>query len=143
MGLDMSCFCEIRGCDGKWQLFHGDFERTWVFGDRFYSVFAFLSGIRNEEYGLPVIAKPRGLPDGASDWILEHCDRDQEYGDWYVSWLSLKELLDYDYDLIFCDAKTGEMRTMRQSLPSLFFETLEMLQSFAKSEDLRLIFWFG
>ena len=79
-----------------------------------------------------------------------------------LSWLTLKELLDYDYDQLFWDRRVkkqtpngglkyaasaviGEGRhlSVREFLgESIFFERLETLKGLGEPEDVRIIFWF-
>jgi len=64
---------------------------------RDYRIFAFLADVRNDE-GIPPIAQPRDLPEDSSDGVVAEfrkCDDAHS-----ASWLSVSELLAYDYDRI-------------------------------------------
>jgi len=62
--------------------------------DRNYTVFSVLAGVRNDGYVKP-ISEPRGLPDDATHSKVEP---EYEYGDHSFSWLTLAELLSYDWE---------------------------------------------
>lgn len=65
-----------------------------------------------------------------------------------ASWLSLKELLEFDYDQIFedrrnggytCEPGKGELTTYKEFLGEGFFEDLEKLKNSGAD---RIVFWF-
>lgn len=93
MGIDIKCFTEVKRADG-WEWVH----EQWPFFDR-NSVYFGLLGHRIGLDGLRQISPPRGLPPDLSQRVKSASDVWQdEY--FYHSWLTLKELLDYDYDQI-------------------------------------------
>lgn len=130
-------------------------DETELLGDRNYGVFAFLAGVRN--YGAIVpISKPRGLPKDVSSWVEEEADRWASDGH-SRSWLSIDELLNFDYEQMTedrrctrmkngvlnggctCDPGEGEKMTYREYLGESFFEDLAEL----KKEGVdRIVFWF-
>lgn len=112
------------------------------FGWRSYRVFGFLAGVRNYS-GVPSISEPRGLPDDLK------CDQHAEpwLGDHSFSWLSVAELLAFDYDAPVEDRRTtiqlpgggtnggatapqgdGKTMTWREFLGPGFFHDLAELQ---------------
>lgn len=181
MGADIHSFVEIKKND-KWELFeeevfpdYGDKKVSDPFGWRSYSVFGFLADVRNYSNCKP-ISENKGLPND-SEYLNSPSDYDD---DWYgkkttstkkddirndgnyhsFSWLTLKELLDFDYDSTFEDlrytkqegnyyngaavAKTGEGKTIsyREHLGSGFFEDLEVLKTLGNPEEVRIVFYF-
>lgn len=122
------------------------------FGERNYDVFGFLANVRNYAHS-PVISEPRGLPEGA--WGDDHSDFHSH------SWLSLAELLDYDYDRVFWNRRVhkeispgfwdgaalaqegeGEHLSLRAFLGKRFFAHLERLKTLGEPENVRVVFWF-
>lgn len=118
---------------------------------RDYGMYAFLAGVRNYS-AIPTLAAPRGLPDDLSPSTREdydHWDLDAHS----ASWLSLAELLAFNYDQSVEDRRVmrngnggstadvggGTITTYREFLGSKFFEDLEKLK--AAGAD-RVVFWF-
>lgn len=99
MGCDIHTRTEKRDGDRWISLGYQPFD--W----RCYGMYAFLAGVRNYS-GVTPIAEPRGLPPDTSyvetdeDWLGEHS----------FSWLSLDELLAFDYD-----QEMEDRRVMRQT----------------------------
>ena len=157
MGCDIHAYAEIRGSDGTWQYagdnaFPGnEYDKNCPFdGARDYRMFGFLADVRNYSHS-PVIAEPRGVPDDASVKVrAEH--------DWWesdahsASWLTLAELLAYDYDQTFWDrringralAEEGEgvHLPLREFLGEGFFGYLDGLRRLGDPENVRIVFWF-
>jgi hypothetical protein len=147
MGCDIHVQAE-RKVDGKWQLVPGNF-----FDWRGYNVFAFLAGVRNYSAITP-IAQPRGLPDDCVDTDDYNSARG---GDHSFSWLSIPELLAFDYEARMEDRRItvtegnftngavtaepggGETMTYREYLREGFFDELEKLKA-AGAE--RIVFGF-
>lgn len=82
-----------------------DYEETWVqkpyWRDRNYLLFAILADVRNH-YDIHPIALPKGLPDDVSPEVKNRSDIEGE--DAHTrSWLTLKELLEYDWQQNFED----------------------------------------
>ncbi len=69
---------------------------TRPFNDRNYEVFAILANVRNDGNVTP-IADPRGLPEDCTHSGTGGREADYEYGDHSFSWLTLRELLAYDW----------------------------------------------
>jgi hypothetical protein len=171
MGCDIHSYAETKW-NGKWELSTKPvFKNSWYdpksdyfkdepkfipepFNWRSYSMYGFLADVRNYSYS-PVISEPRGLPDDVSDEVKK------EYDYWDMdghshSWLTLRELLDYDYDQIFEDRRTtkdgdgaadagegnGVKTSIREFLGESFFEQIEGMQKLGNPEDVRVVFWF-
>lgn len=190
MGADIHSFAEVRK-DGKWlrveePVFddYGDKKTTEPFRWRSYAVFGFLADVRNYSHCTP-ISEPKGLPDD-SEYLNTPLDEPQNYsyygydnGTAYtnkgeiecdanyhsMSWLTLKELLDYDYEQKFWDRRItrtttlpngaiysngaalaeegeGETITYREHLGEGFFKDIEVLKTLGSPEDVRIVFWF-
>ena len=120
MGCDIHSFAEVRR-DGKWErsgaVFQLDeFGQEWEkrshtehpFDWHSYGLFGFLADVRNYSC-VPCIQEPtHELPLDVSDKVREEF----EDGDWHtISVLTLKQLLDFDYDQTFWDRRvTKEVR---------------------------------
>lgn len=74
----------------------------WLYNDRNYDLFAMLADVRNGRgfagvvtgEGFNVIAEPKGLPEDLSEEILQAWEYS---GDHTPSWLTLRELQEYDW----------------------------------------------
>lgn len=189
MGADIHSFAEVRK-DGKWlrveePVFddYGDKKITEPFGWRSYAVFGFFADVKNYSHCTP-ISEPKGLPDD-SEWLnspskyayainpmsgepIPENEREtnkkdvQEDGNYHsMSWLTLKELLDYDYEQKFWDRRVtkqtspngwngaalaeegeGQTITYREHLGEGFFKDIEVLKTLGSPEDVRIVFWF-
>ena len=132
MGTDIHIAAEFFA-DGRWHL--ADIRPT---EDRNYRAFAILADVRNG-YGFAgfstgevvvPISEPRGLPEDISPELREKIERevadvdDNQDEDWFwlgehsFSWVTLKELMDYDLDapIQVCGyVSTDEAQRYRQS----------------------------
>jgi hypothetical protein len=154
MGHDMYAYAEVRGDDG-WR--EADVEM--LFDVRDYGIYGFLADVRNYSHS-PVIAEPRGLPTDVSQAVAEDDGDDCDH--FAHGWLSLAELLAYDYDQVFWDRRVtkqmpsgvwngaaladegeGEHVTLREFLGEYFFRELDRLKMLAPVESVRLVFWFS
>lgn len=153
MGCDIHTYVEIL-CDGKWARY-----ALWPFSWRSYTLFGFLADVRNYS-AIPAIAKPRGLPHNVSPFVAE--EREVWGSDGHSdSWLSLQELLGFDYDQSVedrriskrisnyfwdggCTAEPGDglMTSYRELLGSEFFKDLAILQALGDPNNIRVVFWF-
>ena len=109
MGCDIHSFAERRNKQtNKWEkvedafsLDNYDKERLKKdkgenpFDWRSYSMFAFLAGVRNYDH-CEQLSEPKGLPDDISDEVKEEYGEGWDYHS--ASFLTAKELLDFDYD---------------------------------------------
>lgn len=150
----------LEGFDLKWSLEHGGGTHgVEPFGHRNYGWFGFLANVRNYSH-TPCIQEPRGLPMELAQEVKE--DSDGWGGDGHShSWLTLRELLDYDYDQVFWDrrvtkqtapncwngaalANEGEGRKLplRDFLGEGFFAYLKHMKILGDPDDVRVVFWF-
>jgi len=146
MGCDIHSRAEKR-VNGKWEAIDGLAPFDW----RSYGVFGFLANVRNYS-AIPPLSEPRGLPDDA------HYGDEDDLGDHSFSWLSLDELLAFNYDAPVEDRRVtrqvapnawdggctaepgaGNMTTYREFLGPQFFGDLEKLKA-AGAE--RIVFGF-
>lgn len=148
MGCDIHSYAEVRH-NGRWRHADGPIVTPideWAdpsepFGWRGYNMFGFLAGVRNRN--MPLIREPRGLPDDVSDEV-----RNEHGGDptlWHsASWLTLAELLDYDYDQPVSSVRWEGLVTgpLRDVLGETFFQHLNDLGKLGAPEDVRVVFWF-
>ena len=173
MGCDIHSFAErLNKQTNKWEKVGDAFSLDEYGKTRFkkdkgdspfdwrnYSVFAFLANVRNYDHCEP-ISKPKGLPDDISDEVkqeYEHMEEDAHS----TSFLTAKELLDFDYDKTFWNrrvtkqtskngwngaslAEEGEgiVLTYRENLGEWFFVHLNELKELGEPEDVRIVFWF-
>lgn len=126
-----------------------------IWGTQGYTLYGWLADVRNDSAIQP-ISDRRGLPDDVSQEVEllfnKHYER---FGD---SWLSLGELLDFDYDVEFLDRRNdcssglddvtlpeekGRKITYREAFPKLFFDDLDMLKAFGDPKDIRIVFCFN
>ena len=151
MACDIHVWAERRA-DGCWEVL-GCMPEALESHD--YGMFGFLAGIRNYSAVTP-IAECRGLPQDAGNGVreaFEDCD-----GPHSASWLSLEELLSFNYDQPMEDRRAtraiepigvdgratadpggGETTTYREFLGEHFLKALEELKA-AGAE--RIVFWF-
>ena len=158
MGSDIRSCTEVRDAVGRWEYVpYFPFS-----GGRSYAVFGFIGGERNYSHS-PVLASDRWVPKDATPKTRSlFLDEDGPKGYHRVSWLSLREMLDYDYEQVFWDrrvakqtannvwdgaalAEEGEGRhvTMREFLGPWYFDVLSVLRRFGAPEDVRIIFGFS
>lgn len=169
MGCDIHEHFEIR-TEGGWKRIQVLPELGWntstpeqeeaywrlpLFIGRDYDLFAVLAGVRNRLNLLP-IASPRGLPDDVSDEVREDWNQAQRFPEVHSpSWLSLYELLTFDWDqsvihlesIVEQDTRwvRPELVTYRDVISENRFvaEGLAQLQEFvADPSNLRMVFWF-
>jgi len=172
MGCDIHSFTEKRNKENnKWEIVEDSNPFDW----RSYSVFAFIADVRNYDHCEP-ISLPKGLPDDSEFLNTETDDgwggtetekkRIEEMDYHSKSYLTLKELLDFDYNKTFwnrriyketyradgsvsggngaCLAEEGEGQIIsyRENLGTGFFSDLEKLKTFGEPYDVRVIFYF-
>lgn len=179
MGTDIRSITEIKR-NGKWEK--ADFT---PFDWRNYSIFAFLADVRNYDHCECITRESRGLPDD-SEYLNELVDDDNWFtygtqtdipqvprkneildGNYSTqNHMTLKELLDWDYDKKFENRRTfkatyradgsisggngahiadvgeGTVMTYRESLGEGFFNQLEILKSLGEPDNVRIIVMF-
>lgn len=152
MGCDIHAHAERRNPEGGW----GRLAIPEPFDHRNYGVFGFLADVRNYSE-VPPLAPRRGLPADASEAVKEDCESWSGDGHSH-SWLSLGELLAFNYDATFEDRRVtrqvavnawdggctaepggGRQTTFRAFLGPNFFKELDRLKA-AGAE--RVVFWF-
>ena len=128
MGADIHSFTE-RKVDNKWirveeTIFGGvQYATIEPFGWRSYAVFGFLADVRNYSNCIP-ISELKGLPDDSEylnseskyeeTWTIR--DEIEDNYDYHsLSWLSLEELINFDYDQPFED-----LRVCKQIAPNVW-----------------------
>lgn len=160
--------------EDAWQREKGDERTHWAHPfsarGRFYELFGFLAGVRNESKTI-VLAEPRGVPADTSDESLEYlapyydrcnvnnyCGQKvddpqsaQEFvercsGDRFCySYFLLSELLAFDYDQPLVD-KSEEppfATTYRKFLSEIgYFDEIEALKKLGSPENVRILFCF-
>jgi len=150
MGCDIHAYVERLNDAGKWEFV----EDADPFDCRSYGIFGFLADVRNYSCS-PVIAEPRGLPDGLS------AEAQDEYDRWdtdahTASWLLLSELVAYDYDQPMNDRRItrngdggvtgtpeeGTVMTVRDFLGEWYMREIERLAAIGEPERVRVTFWF-
>jgi hypothetical protein len=190
MGCDIHSFAEKRNKKtGKWEVVANhfaldSFDQEYYnkekgdspFNWRSYSMFAFLAGVRNYDHCEP-LSEPKGLPDDSEylneveeDWMGYKETKKQSIelnGNYHsLSYLTLKELNDFDYDKTFWSRRIyretynpdgtvsggngaalaeegeGKIITYRENLGEFFFIHLEELKQLGEPEDVRVVFWF-
>lgn len=175
MGCDIHSFAE-RKRNGKWEKVGehfslGEWEKEYYkkekgenpFDWRSYSMFAFLANVRNYDHCEP-ISEPKGIPNDVCDEIKS------EYEDWESdahssSYLTLKELLEFDYDKVFWNRRIsrttynenggsftngaalaeegeGTVLSYRENLGEFFFIHLKELEELGSPDEVRIVFWF-
>ena len=153
MGCDIHSYAEKK-VNGKWekvsdQFSLDEFDKKWYgkekgdnpFGWQNYSIFAFLAGVRNYDHCTP-ISEPKGLPDDISDEVKEKAD-DLDGDGHSHSFLTVKELSDFDYGKTFFDDSGKETETYSNFLGKQFFDDLEILKNLDENpENVRIVFWF-
>jgi hypothetical protein len=116
-----------------------------VFNNRSYRLFGFFAGVRNYS-GIKPISNARGLP----DWYDSNYLYDYYYHN--HSWLSVKELVEFDYEEMTedrrctvgnggctCEVGQGEKMSYREFLGEHYFKELAALEECGCTH---VVFWF-
>lgn len=174
MSCDITSFAEVKNKrSGVWEKVYNKFslddydkkkknkdKGDSPFYEQSYSLFGFLANVRNYDECEP-LSLPKGIPDDCNIDIFTdyECERFSAHSS---SYLTLRELVQFDYDKIFwnrriereiapnqfdCTARAeegeGKMISYRDNLPDLFFIHLEELKQLGDLDDVRIIFWFN
>lgn len=160
MGCDIHGHVELL-TDGRWRRGVGLFPDNEIDDKddpfdfmRDYGIFGFLADVRNHSHS-PVIAEPRGLPPDV-DMSDEERQNHADGGCHSTSWLTVAELLAYDYDQVFWDRRItkgnngaalaeegeGEHLTLREFLTEWYFGLLDRLAKLGDPEHVRIVFTF-
>ena len=156
MGCDIHSIIEVRRDDGLWQHFEEEifpveperdafgYEPFWW---RHYELFAFLAGVRNE-YGCTPISAPRGFPlesgylQAETEYGTTNAQEIKRFQYHSVSWMSLKELLDFDYGTTFFHLRYKQHLSYVDFLGRRYFLLLDQLRLLGDPEAVRVVFWF-
>jgi hypothetical protein len=113
MGSDIRSCTEVRDAGGGWEYVpYFPFS-----GGRSYAIFGFIGNERNYAHS-PVLASYRGVPEDATpDTRSLFEDEDGPTGYHGVNWLSLKEMLNYDYEHVFWDRRVTRRTGLRRAPP--------------------------
>ncbi|WP_139997451.1 hypothetical protein [Paenibacillus paridis] len=107
--------------------------------DRNYLLFAILADVRNR-YNIHPISLPKGLPDNASPEVKNQSDIENE--DAHTrSWLTLKELLEYDW-MQKMEDDNNEMFSLEALVIPFVNEFIPRLSEIGEPENVRMVFWF-
>ena len=162
MGCDIYSLVEVKDpSTGKWNKVGDIFlevDSTDKYTDdpfcwRSYGLYGFLANVRNYSECEP-ISEPKGVPENLS---TEGQSLFQEgIDDHSHSWLTLQELLNFNYEKEFTDKRRKSQGgpyngtnddecqvSYREFLGRFYFERLEILKALGKPEDVRLVFWFN
>ena len=153
MGCDIHSYAEKK-VNEKWEkvgevfpmdewdrnYYKKDFNES-PFDWRSYAMFGFLADVRNY-YNSEYLSEPKGLPDDISQEVKEKAD-DWDGDGHSHSFLTVKELTDFDYGKTFFDDRGKETETYRSFLGEQFFDDLEILKNLDENpENVRVVFWF-
>lgn len=122
-----SCDGTTKGC---WSCYGSG---VGVWHDRSYDVFAVLANVRNGTWGdLPPLSQPRGVPQDCS--VVPDC-----FGGHSQSWVTLAELLAYNWDATFKRVATvdwllTELPTLPELANRIIAEYLRLVSALAKAD---------
>lgn len=137
---------------------HGEYTDS-PFKAQDYGLFAFIGDVRND-YVVPPIAPHRGLPEDHKSITQYGFGGYEELVSRYPyeileghskTWVSAKELLDFNYDIQFENRRgdhgtvpngQGQIITIRELLGDHYFKEIEALKQFSAPEKIRIIFAF-
>lgn len=135
MGCDIHVSVEVLD-NGTWSAT----PQRDLFQHRWYPVFALLAGVRNSA-DYPSISEPRGLPGDVTQAVKgRFADEDDRMGVHTPSWLTVDELLAFDY-LQPVEGRAGTT-TYGEVLQPPFFRDLAELQALNEVQRTRIVFWF-
>ena len=167
MGCDIRVYIEVENSKGDWEVntkpvFHADQRKKRVHPDfnRSYSVFGFLAGVRNYSDCEP-ISVPKGLPRNVSIEVQQKYLSNEE-SHHTCSFLTLEELLTFDYEQIFWDRRItkevgpnhfdgaayatevdeGKIVTYREHVGLAFQDRLDEMKLLGDLAQVRMVFWF-
>lgn len=149
MGCDIHTFVEKRNKEtNQWELVKDDvfslddYDKEYynkeksntIFDWRSYKMFSILNDVRNHNGIMPMYDTCRGLPDDVSKEVEDEYESGGIHSE---SYLTARELIDFDYD-----KRTTEDESYRDCLGDFFFIHLEELKSLGNPDDIRVVFWF-
>jgi hypothetical protein len=152
MGCDIHSYVQVKRGD------YWDGVEFHPFRDRNYGAFGFLAGVRNYS-AVPPIAEPRGLPNELA-YMIQHHAKDWKDDAHNHSWLSVRELTEFDYEAevedrrytrqeapgffnggATCEPGSGNRMTWREFLGASFMRDVAMLRAMDEP-DAQVVFWF-
>lgn len=133
MGGDIKIYAERKDKNGKWKALPG----LSLFQDRNYFAFSFFAGVNNISKINPIM-NPRGLPQDISTTANNGFKKVSSKAH-TPSWLSLEELISFDYDQKVYGETDQRQGTYRDFLEEDFFN--DILKMREKSVQ-RIVFWF-
>ena len=151
MGTDIELHIEEK-VNGVWHLVEQD-PNNRLFDWRNYGMYAFLAGVKNYS-AIEPISKPRDIPDDISPELRKIVDENLGHS---ASWLTIKELKDFDYNQTIedrrytkqiiptfsdggatCEPGQGTKMPLSEFLCESYFK---QLNEFVDGEY-RIVFWF-
>lgn len=164
MSVSFESYIEVKNPEsGKWEPRDSPDDRD-IFS---YEALQFLGDCHNKQHFCPVMPIHHGWPKD-SDWLneeiagfwgpstrREEIDNDNNFSH---GWVSLSELLAFDYDQFFEDRYDnnhrgpggrderllpegkGEIKTVRVFLGDFFFSRIEILKTLGEPENVRVFF---
>jgi hypothetical protein len=162
MGIDIYCYTEVKRGE-SWAFSAKDSP----FCGRNYMLFGFLGHRHCRPNGYPRIAAPRGVPhDLSPEMQAETVMLEDDLQFVYSSWVTLRELLDFDYDQVVNRERViieyvdgwdepayyrpesddeGEWKdfTLREEIGYHFPDMLrQMEEELGTPDNVRIIYWF-
>lgn len=125
-------------------------EQCW-YSIRNYDCFAILAGVCDYlDGGCHPIAHPKGLPIDMDPALIAAVERDKDgdceahtdFGDHSFSWLTLQELLDFDWEVVVND-RCGNDVTYREAASDFYDRVIPALKSLGGDpKNVRIVFGF-
>lgn len=109
MGCDIHVFLEKKNKAGTYEMVEGE-----ILDHRSYALFGFLANVRNYSAVKP-ISEPRGIPSDVS-WPVSDEIKSWDGDGHGHSWLSVKELTEFDYNQIMEDRRCTRPRILAGGL---------------------------
>ncbi len=156
MSCDIISFAECKNKNiGQWEQVHGAFSMNYYDGEigkcdepfywQDYLMYGVLADVRND-HGATPISNRKGIPKDVDIGILLEYQRDRDsLGIFGASYLTLRELIEFDYEKTFLDIRhePNTTHTYRERLGDLFFTHIEELKQLGNPDDVRIVFWFA
>ena len=166
MGCDLHCSFYREDPTGFVEIsaptIDKEYYKSEVFDRRSYDLYGFLAGVRNYS-GIKPISEARGLPEwyikslkvvDKPEWFYYESELDNIYEGYHShSWLTVEELLTFDYDEMTedrrctigndggqtCKVGQGTKMSYREFLGEYYFKELALLKSVGCTH---IVFWF-
>jgi hypothetical protein len=167
MSIGLESYIEVKNPEtGKWEFKESPDDRD-IFS---YEALQILGHYRQEEHGCPVIEVHSGWPED-SDFLNEVLNPGELYvwwgpttrredwmndNDFSHGWVTLAELLSFDYDQCFEDrynynrgvsnesytlpVGVGKQTTMREFVGEFYFSRIAYLETLGKPDDVRVFY---